>query len=89
MNRRGFLKALLSGTAGAVAAHTLDLDRLLWVPGEKTIFLPSPHCNSFVTPDWVTHHALEILKRNLEFSRCINREYDQHFSRQLVKVRAA
>jgi hypothetical protein len=35
-NRRGFLKAL---TATAVAM-TVDPERLLWVPGAKTIFLP-------------------------------------------------
>jgi hypothetical protein len=39
MNRRSFLSLLGSGALGA-AAHTLDLDKLLWVPGQKTIFLP-------------------------------------------------
>lgn len=37
MERRQFLKLLLSGVAG----HTLDIDRLLWIPEQKTIFLPS------------------------------------------------
>jgi hypothetical protein len=37
MNRRQLLKLLALGVAG----HTLDIDRLLWVPGSKTIFLPS------------------------------------------------
>lgn len=36
MDRRGFLRALAAGTLGA-AAHTLDVDRLLWVPGAKAI----------------------------------------------------
>lgn len=36
MNRRELLKLLAMGVVG----HTLDVDRLLWVPGEKTIFLP-------------------------------------------------
>ena len=36
MNRRGFLSAL-----GALsAAFALDPERLLWVPGAKTVFLP-------------------------------------------------
>lgn len=35
MNRRGFLASLL-------AAATLDSERLLWVPGRKTISVPSP-----------------------------------------------
>jgi hypothetical protein len=38
MNRRDFLKLLLS----APIAYELDIDKLLWVPGQKTIFLPSP-----------------------------------------------
>lgn len=38
MNRRELLKLLSLGVVG----HTLDIDRLLWVPGEKTIFLPAP-----------------------------------------------
>lgn len=42
MNRRDFLARLLSSAAGAAVASTLDLDKLLWVPGEKTIFLPPP-----------------------------------------------
>lgn len=37
MNRRAFLRTLL----GSAAALTLDPERLLWVPGAKTIFLPS------------------------------------------------
>jgi hypothetical protein len=37
MNRRGFFSIL----AGAAAALTLDPEKLLWVPGEKKIFLPS------------------------------------------------
>lgn len=37
MNRRAFLRLLALGVAG----HNLDVDRLLWIPGEKKIFLPS------------------------------------------------
>lgn len=36
MNRRHFLSAL----ATAASAMALDLERLLWVPGQKTIFIP-------------------------------------------------
>ncbi len=36
MNRRGFLGA----AAAAVAALAIDPERLLWVPGAKTIFIP-------------------------------------------------
>lgn len=37
MKRRSFLRALLGS---AVAAHELDIEKLLWVPGQKTIFVP-------------------------------------------------
>ncbi len=35
MNRRGFLAALIAGTA-------FDPERLLWVPGKKLISIPRP-----------------------------------------------
>ena len=35
--RRGFLRLLASGAVG----YALDVDKLLWVPGAKTFFLPS------------------------------------------------
>lgn len=38
MNRRDMLKLFTSGVVGAMV---LDPEKLLWVPGEKTIFLPS------------------------------------------------
>lgn len=42
MNRRRFF-AWLTGTAAGVAlAPTLDVDKLLWEPGAKTILLPTP-----------------------------------------------
>jgi len=37
LGRRGFLKLLSTGVIG----HTLDIDKLLWVPGEKKIFIPN------------------------------------------------
>jgi len=37
VSRREFLQLLAAGVIG----HTLDVDKLLWVPGQKTIFLPS------------------------------------------------
>lgn len=36
MNRRDFLKFLLA----TPAATFVDYEKLLWIPGEKTIFLP-------------------------------------------------
>ncbi len=40
MNRRQLLKLLASGVVG-LSSNVLDVDRLLWVPGAKTIFLPT------------------------------------------------
>jgi hypothetical protein len=46
MNRRDFFKRLAAvtavGTAGVLVGQELDLERLLWVPGEKSYFLPPP-----------------------------------------------
>ena len=38
-SRRGFLGALLGGLA---ASAVIDPEKLLWVPGRKTISIPSP-----------------------------------------------
>lgn len=59
MNRRAFLARLGFGTVAAAAAATgaLDLERLLWTPGEKTIFLPpaiSPLAEAFTMGDVFT-----------------------------------
>lgn len=50
MNRRQLLKLLALGVAG----HTLDIDRLLWVPGSKTIFIPKPtlSLSEIVAAEW-------------------------------------
>lgn len=59
MNRRKFLARLGFGTVAAAAAASgvLDVERLLWVPGEKTIFLPpaiSPLSQSLTMGDMFT-----------------------------------
>ena len=49
--RRQFLRLVASGVVG----HSLDLDRLLWVPGAKTFFLPtivSPTLSEILTLEW-------------------------------------
>jgi hypothetical protein len=48
VNRRGFLSALFGGAA---AAATLDPERLLWVPGAKTISIPKPRIRERVSID--------------------------------------
>jgi hypothetical protein len=81
MNRRGFLQLLGMGAAGAMLGVELDPERLLWVPGAKTIFLPPPperrltH-GAWVPHDWIAKETLRMLEEKLAFSRLINREYD-------------
>lgn len=64
MNRRTFLGAMASATAGMV----LDLDRTLWVPGRRTYFEPALDLSrlfDLVLPDgtsWTFRgHILEAL----------------------------
>jgi hypothetical protein len=55
MNRRKFLTWLgaTATAAGAALAPTLDLDKLLWQPGQKKIFIPE-----VVTPK---HHEVFVV----------------------------
>jgi hypothetical protein len=62
VNRRGFLGALAAFAAGAV----LDPERLLWVPGQKTIFLPSQ--NTLIDPDWVCEYTWKEYAGTLVFT---------------------
>jgi hypothetical protein len=48
MNRRQLLKLLVSGVVGS----TIDVDRLLWTPGTRTIFIPSPKQVVYLGLDW-------------------------------------
>lgn len=57
MNRRGFLKGLL----GAAAGVAVDPEKLLWVPGQRKIFIPpalyAPY--KFITIDSVSSVFVE------------------------------
>ena len=78
ISRRGFLGVFGAAAVGAV----LDPERLLWVPGQKTIFLPSvvpAPSNTFLTIDQITREALEVLRRQLVLSDRISREYGDPF----------
>lgn len=78
ITRRGFLGALAAAATGLV----LDPERLLWLPGQKTIFLPpietfQPTGNVFVTPDWITKETLRLFKNQLQVMSLVNRAYDR------------
>jgi hypothetical protein len=79
VNRRGFLRALGLASAGAAAGLVLDPDKLLWVPGAKTFFLPPVTLhrgNSLLTMEMVTKDALKVLERNLGISMRLVKDWD-------------
>jgi hypothetical protein len=88
MDRRGFLRLL--GLGGA--ALVLDPERLLWVPGQKTIVdfggirLAEPG-NTLLTIEWIAQETLRVLQHNLEFSRVMNRMYDEPMLGRTVTAR--
>ncbi len=56
MDRRAFLRTLAAGLIGS----TVDVDRLLWVPSAKTIFLPP--AVTVVDEDWLMREFLRSMK---------------------------
>lgn len=60
MNRRQLLKLITFGVVG----HTLDIDRLLWVPGQKTIFIPSDAQVAFLIKEFPLMHGLSYYEDN-------------------------
>lgn len=74
MNRRQLLKLLALGVAG----HTLDIDRLLWVPGSKTIFIPSPSISlgEIVALEFerIIPHLRNLFERDDTFYRLLRTE---------------
>ena len=78
IDRRAFLRALGFGTVAAAAAATsvLDLERLLWIPGERVIVLPSVG-NTLITPTWMSKELMRTFVNDLKFASFVSREYDQ------------
>ena len=85
IDRRAFLRRLGFGTVAAAAAASgvLDIERLLWVPGEKTIFIPEVaavietalHGNTFVTADWMVRETLRIYENQMTVLKLFNRKW--------------
>jgi hypothetical protein len=65
MNRRQLLKLLGLGVIG----HTLDVDRLLWVPGAKKIFIPEPREAQIIAIELerVLPKVKELFERDIYF----------------------
>lgn len=76
LSRRHFLRTALIGTA---AVATVDLEQLLWLPGEKTFFLPAvptvEELNTFLSADWIAKESLRILQQQLQLSKHVFRHY--------------
>lgn len=49
--RRGFLATLAGAIASAAALGIDDPEKLLWVPGQKTIFIPEPPPTIVLPPE--------------------------------------
>lgn len=66
-NRRQFIRQLLS--VGLVSQFDLDLDKLLWIPGAKKIFLPSLSYNDILTSEieHILPHLTHIFENDSAF----------------------
>lgn len=94
MDRRAFLRRLGFGTLGAAAAAlTFDVENLLWVAGEKTIFIPPVVVpamgNTFITPLWVTRDVALNFKNAIKFSQRIDMAYGRSPIRDEFVVRVS
>lgn len=79
LSRRQFWKLAASGVVGAVVTANVDIEKLLWVPGEKTYFLPAEKAfggNTLITTEWLTKEVLRVMKQNLKLA---NRYYDNAY----------
>lgn len=89
MDRRAFLRTALIGLS---AAGVVDVDKLLWMPGEKTILIPDlieieAVCgNRLVSADWVAREALRILEKNLTFAAQVNRSYERSYENVFIAL---
>lgn len=85
MNRRQLLKLLSLGIVG----HTLDIDRLLWVPGRKKIFLPTRISISQITAielERILPHVTKLFDRDDLFWTTLNKDKRNIISSREIRV---
>jgi hypothetical protein len=70
IDRRGFLRLF----GAAAAAAVLDPERLLWVPGQKTIFLPPIVLHDGLTKEFFTSASMA------EFDAILKQHYRAYVS---------
>ena len=62
MNRRNFLAWLGGTAAGYAASQVWDIERMLWVPCQKTLFVPAGRREAYITMEWVVKDVLRELQ---------------------------
>lgn len=74
MNRRAFLRLLATGVVG----YELDVDKLLWQPGVKTIFIPKPGLTESqiiaIEMERILPNIKSLFDRSDTFYKLINKE---------------
>lgn len=77
MNRRFFLRLIAAGVIG----HELDLDKLLWLPGQKKIFIPTEaeaalSMSQIIALEYerILPHIRDLFERDDTFYRILNKE---------------
>lgn len=77
IDRRAFLRRLGFGTVAAAAAAigVFDVEKLLWLPNEKTIFIPD------CTDDYCTIDVTQSFGVDFEWDSAAAARYNQHYDR--------
>jgi len=87
MNRREWFKLMMTGAAGLV----LDPDKLLWVPGQKTIFIPSGRSLTYsqiVSAEYerILPHIRTLFERDDIFYKTIRDHNVQRISSREMRI---
>lgn len=86
MNRRRFLSWLTGTAAGVALAPSLDVEKLLWTPGEKSIFLPLPAPPTVQQIDWYYNCSLLSPDAISESARAMAARIDELILREYLAI---